>query len=78
MSESPLLGIKHGRENDDSSKVSLSLYNRAQASAVWNNRRWFAGLIISAENGLFYNKEHTLISGMFTVEASVGLRFNIW
>lgn len=78
VSESPLLGIKHGRENDDQSKVSLSLYNRAQASAVWNNRRWFAGLIISAENGLFYNKEHTLISGVFTVEASVGFRFNIW
>lgn len=78
VSESPLLGIKHGRENNDPSKVSLSLYNRAQASAVWNNRRWFAGLIISAENGLFYNKEHTLISGVFTVEASVGFRFNIW
>lgn len=78
VSESPLLGIKHGRENNGPAKVSLSLYNRAKASAVWNNRRWFAGLILSAENGLFYNKEHTLLSGVFTVECSVGYRFNIW
>lgn len=78
ISESPLLGVKHGRINSGKAENTLSLYNRAQLSTVWHNSRWFAGLVLTAENGLIYDKEHSMLSGIFYAEASVGFRFNLW
>lgn len=78
VSESPIVGLKHGTFNGEKPRVSFSLYNRFQLSAVWNNNRWFGGLILKAENGLFYDKSHSLYNGVFTGEASFGYRFNIW
>lgn len=78
VSESPILGLKDGTLNNGNRKISVSLYNRAQASVVWNNKKWFAGIIGSAETGIFFNKEHALINGVYTFEASVGYRFNLW
>lgn len=78
ISESPILGLKNGTLNGDRRRVSVSLYNRAQASIIWNNRRWFGGLIGSFENGLFFAKKHALITGVYSLEASLGFRFNIW
>lgn len=78
VSESPIIGLKHGSFNGEKPKVSFSLYNRFQLSAVWNNRRWFGGLILTAENGLYYDHSHSLYNGIFTGEASFGYRFNLW
>ena len=78
VSESPILGLKRGSMNGVGPKYSVSLYNRFQMSLIWNNRRWFAGIIASAENGFFFNNHSTLVTGLFNVEASLGFRFNLW
>ena len=78
ISESPILGIKKGTLNGERPHISVSLYNRAQLSLIWNNRKWFAGIIGHVENGLFFNKKSSLYSGVYSVEASVGYRFNLW
>ena len=78
VSESPILGLQKLAKDNSRHKFNVSLYNRFMLSLVWNNRKWFAGIIGSAENGLFFDKDNTLISGVFNVEASVGFRFNIW
>jgi hypothetical protein len=78
VSESPITGIKYGTFNGEKPRISFSLYNRFRISAVWNNKRWFGGLILTAENGLYYDHTHSLYNGIFTGEASFGYRFNIW
>lgn len=78
VSESPILGIQYGRLNNNPARTTASLYNRFQASIVWNSNHWFAGMIAYAENGLFFNKRNSLLSGILTFEASVGYRFNLW
>ena len=78
VSESPIMGIQRLLKERQGHKYNLSLYNRFMLSCIWNNQRWYAGIIGSAENGIFINKDSTLFSGVFNIEASVGFRFNIW
>jgi hypothetical protein len=78
VSESPIVGLKHGTFNGSKPRVSLSASNQFRLSAVWNNKQWFGGLILTAENGLYYDHTHSLYNGVFTGEASFGYRFNIW
>lgn len=79
VSASPVIGIKHGYINEPGhSSNSFSLYAHAKMSVVWNNRHWFSGVIINTDNGLIHDKNHQLLSGIHTIEASVGYRFNLW
>ena len=78
VSESPVLGFKHGTINHGDKRVTPSIYNHAEVSVVWTNKRWFAGLIMSAENGIFYDKKQMLINSIFNFELSAGYRFNLW
>lgn len=78
ISESPVIGFKHGSVNNGDRHVSPSIYNHTEASVVWTNKRWFAGLIVSAENGLFYDKKQMLINTIVNFEISAGYRFNLW
>jgi len=79
VSESPVFGLKHGYINDPGKMSnSFSLYNRFKLSVVWNNRHWFSAFQGSVENGLIYDKDHQLVSGIFNFEVSVGYRFNLW
>ena len=79
VSESPIFGLKDGYINrPEERKLSFSLYNRARLSVAWSNHRWFAGAILKVENGLIYDKDHSLLNTVVNVEASVGFRFNIW
>lgn len=78
VSESPLIGIKHGRLNGESPTISCSLYNRAQLSCVWNNRAWFAGIIFSVESGFIIGQKEVLANNIFTGQACLGYRFNLW
>lgn len=79
ISESPNIGIRTGwLLNPSETRTTFSLYNRLKASLVYNHGAWFVGAIARLENGLIYNKEHTMIGSMFNFEASVGYRFNLW
>lgn len=79
VSESPIIGVRRGWLLDlNEQRTSLSFYNRFRASVVYNKNKWFAGLIIRMENALFYDKTHTMVGSIVSLEASVGYRFNIW
>lgn len=79
VSESPMIGLKDGYINSTEERnFSFSLYNRFRASVVWNNKHWFAGGILKVENGLIYDKDHSLLNTVLNGEISVGYRFNLW
>lgn len=80
VSEAPVIGIRVGYINDATSdKTTFSLINRAKISTVYNHKKkWFFGIVAFIETGLVYDKEHTLIANNYSIEASVGYRFNLW
>lgn len=77
ISESPNIGFRKGWVlNPADTKTTFSLYNHLTASIVYNHNEWFVGAIGKLENGLVYNKEHTMIGSIFNFEACVGYRFD--
>ena len=78
VSEAPIIGLRRGSINSEFDRNSFALSNRLGLSIVWNNGRWFAGLAGKFDSNLIYDKDHTFIAALFTSEASVGYRFNIW
>lgn len=79
VSESPVIGVKYGYLNHpEDNKVTFSLYNIARLGVSWTNHRWFAGATMKIENSLVYDKDHSSLNTVINVEASVGIRFNLW
>ena len=78
VSESPILGLRKGYINSDEDKVSFALSNCLRASVVWNNSRWFCGVTGEVNTDLVYDKLHALTSSVYSIEASLGYRFNLW
>ncbi len=79
ISEAPSVGIRTGYiNNPGKSSTTFGLSNRFNASAVYNHGKWFVGIVGNIENNLISDKEHTLISMMWSVNASIGYRFNLW
>lgn len=78
VTESPIIGLRHGTINSETSSDSFALSNRLWASVVWNNRRWFAGVSAKFDSNIVYDKDHAFVSSILSVEASIGYRFNIW
>lgn len=79
LSEAPSIGVRHGYVNDRSSlKNSLYTFNSFRASAVWNNRHWFAGVVLGLETNLFSEQGYTRVANNLNFQASVGYRFNLW
>lgn len=78
VSESPIVGLRRGRVNSGEIKDSFAMSNRLSLAVSWNNRRWFAGIIGRFDANIFYDRSHTFIASILSVEASLGYRFNIW
>lgn len=78
ISESPVLGLQKGLVTGNSRPNSMALSNRLAISFVWNNKRWFAGLIGRADQGLIYNKKQAFVNSDLSFNACVGYRFNLW
>jgi len=78
ISESPVLGLQNGRITGNTRPRSASLSNRLKISIVWNNKRWFAGIIGHADQGLIYNKKQAFINSDLSFNAYFGYRFNLW
>lgn len=78
--EAPAVGFCRGYINDPTDmKYTFALTNRLRASLVYNHKkRWFFGMVLNADTGLIYDKEHNLLVNNFSVEASAGFRFNLW
>jgi hypothetical protein len=47
-------------------------------SVVWNNKRWFAGMIGKVDLAIASDKTSILASAVFSGEACIGYRFNLW
>lgn len=78
ISESPIVGLRHGIINSENKKNSFALSNRFGISVVWNNGRWFAGAAGHFDSNLIYDNDYSFISSLMMGEISVGYRFNIW
>lgn len=80
ISEAPTIGIRKGYINQpDQNRTTFALSNRARISLVYNHKKkWFFGVVGSADTGLIYDKEHTLIGNNLMAEISAGYRFNLW
>ncbi len=80
VSVSPTMGLRRGYINDpDDVKDSFAMSNLLRGSLVYNyNKKWFFGVVGRWDLGLIYDKEHTLMSGNLSVEASAGFRFDLW
>ncbi|MDE6207463.1 MAG: DUF4421 domain-containing protein [Muribaculaceae bacterium] len=78
VSESPVIGVRKGYVNSDIEKVSVSLYNRAKVSVVWNSGRFFAGAVGKCDVAIVNNKRTTYAGGVLSGEAVFGIRFNLW
>lgn len=82
VSESPIIGVRDGYvtpwEEGKSRKISLSLFNRAKLSVVWNSGRWFFGMVGMTDLAIINNHKTTYTGGTFSGEAVIGYRFNLW
>ncbi|MDE5969242.1 MAG: DUF4421 domain-containing protein [Muribaculaceae bacterium] len=79
ISEAPTIGFKRGYINQTSQiKNSFSLSNFVRASVVYNYRNMFIGAIGSIDTGLIRDNEHALVNMIWTINTSIGYRFNLW
>lgn len=78
VSESPIVGVRKGYVSSQRDKVSFSLYNRAKASVVWNNGKWFFGAVCKFDAAIVNNERTTYAGGVLSGEAVLGYRFNLW
>lgn len=78
ISESPVIGLRYGYVNSANAKYSVSLYNHFKLSVVWNSGRWFVGVIGKLDNSIISGDNVMYINGVGSLEAAVGMRFNIW
>lgn len=78
VSESPIIGLRHGYINDSEVRNSFAMANRMKLSVAWNNKHWFAGAVGTFDSNLFHDKTNTFVAALLTFEASIGYRFNLW
>lgn len=78
VSVSPIVGLRKGFVNSDFEKYSVSFYTRAKLSVVWNSNRWFAGIVGKLDGAMVNEQKTTYVSALFSGQAVIGWRFNIW
>lgn len=78
VSVAPTFGLRKGYINtpgNDGSSFAMS--GLARVSLVYNYKtKWFFGLVGRGDMGLVYDKEHSLLAGNLSFEASAGFRFD--
>lgn len=78
ISESPDIGLRTGNVNNTNNQYSISLYNHLNISLIWNNGKWFAGIVGRIEGGIHFDKSAIYANGIAHGEACIGYRFNLW
>ncbi len=79
ITESPLIGIKHGYINNDTKSTNtFAFYNDLRASVVWNSGRWFVGAVGQFTVSLIYDKDSTFTNCILQGSVTAGYRFNLW
>lgn len=78
VSETPIVGARRGKVNNEIEKWSMSVYNRFKISVVWNHGRWFIGGTGRFETALISDKETFYAGSVLSGEISAGCRFNLW
>lgn len=75
---SPTIGVRKGFVNSENKTVDLSLMVRFKTSVVWNNKRWFAGLIGRIDSSIINDRKTTFMGNDMSLSACIGYRFNLW
>lgn len=79
VSVSPTIGFRYENAKDfEDADINFSLNGKSKLSLVYNNNRWFVGVIGKHEFGIINGKGHSLLNTILGIEASVGWRFNLW
>ncbi len=75
---SPTIGFRTGFVNSNDKNTDLSLMVRGKASVVWNNKRWFAGIVGRIDSSIINDRKTTFMGNDMSLSAAIGYRFNLW
>lgn len=79
VSISPTIGFRYENAKDkEHPDINFSFNGKNKLSVIYNNDKWFAGVIGRHEFGIINGKQHSLLNTIIGIEASVGWRFNLW
>jgi hypothetical protein len=80
VSVAPTFGLRKGYINNPGKYGnSFAMSGLLRTSLVYNyNTKWFFGVVARADMALVYDKEHSLMAGNLSFEASAGFRFDFW
>lgn len=69
--------LYYGYLNGMRKEYGFKMNYRINLGAVWNHKRWFAGVTAKFDSSFIYSGS-TLIDGLLNIEAKVGWRFNLF
>lgn len=78
VSVSPTFGLRKGFVNSEKEETDYSIFMRGRLSVVWNNSRWFAGLIGKIDTSVINDRQTTFLGHNLSGQVAVGYRFNLW
>lgn len=78
VSFSPTIGLRKGFVNSETETNDVSLFLKLRTSLVWNDGRWFAGLVGNIESAIINDRKTLFMGNSLWVTAAVGYRFNLW
>lgn len=79
VSFSPRVGLRKGFVvNAEDEKMTFSFNSCLKMSVVWNNGRWFAGLVGKLDTALINDPSTTFMGNSMSLSTAVGYRFNLW
>ncbi len=78
VSEALIPSLSHGEQTSVEPGESFRIYNRLNLACVWNNNRWFAGIVGKSDVAIVHDEKTILANSLFSMEIKVGWRFNLW
>ncbi len=78
VSEALIPSLSHGEQTSVEPGESFRIYNRLNLACVWNNNRWFAGIVGKSDVAIVHDSKNILANSLYSVEIKVGWRFNLW
>lgn len=77
FSECPTVGLRMGEINNNS-QTTLAITNIFRASVIFNYNKFFTGVVGKIYTNLTRENSSIFIGNIFSIELSVGYRFNLW
>lgn len=77
ISESIVPALVIANSSESRKRCSFRLSNRLYLSMVWNQDRWFVGIVCKSNIAMIYDDKVALACGLFSTEVKLGWRFRI-